>query len=154
MRAVVQRVVYSRVESESVETGRIGKGLTVLLGISRSDTEKDADYIVKKLLGLRVFDDEHGVMNKNIFESCAEGETPEMLVVSQFTLYGDARHGNRPSYIEAQAPELAKPLYEYAVKKLTDAGVTVRTGVFRTEMLVEIHNDGPITILLDSNKTF
>lgn len=154
MRAVVQRVTASKVTVAGRVTGEIGKGMNVLIGISREDTEKDADYLVKKLAGLRIFDDEAGVMNRNAFETAPEGTQPEILVVSQFTLYGDARKGNRPSYIQAQAPEAARGLYLYLIEKLQNVGFHVETGEFRAEMDVEIHNDGPITILLDSTKTF
>ena len=149
MKAVVTRVNSASVSISGEVVGSIGRGFLILLGVGPEDTPALCTKLAEKVLGLRVFRDENDKMNRSLADVGGS-----VLVVSQFTLYGDARHGNRPSYIEAQAPELAKPLYEYAVKKLTDAGVTVRTGVFRTEMLVEIHNDGPITILLDSNKTF
>lgn len=154
MRAVVQRVLSSKVTVEGAVVGEIGKGMNVLLGISREDTEKDADYIVKKLCGLRIFDDAEGVMNLNAFDMCPDGEAPQILAVSQFTLYGDVRKGNRPSYIMAEAPERARVLYEYFTGKLQEAGFQVATGVFQADMQVEIQNDGPVTVLLDSFKTF
>lgn len=128
--------------------GSIGKGFLVLLGVHVSDTEKDADLIIKKISGLRVFEDEAGKMNLSLGEVGGE-----LMIVSQFTLYGDARHGNRPSFIEAALPEKAIPLYEYTVAALSQK-FTVATGVFGADMQVSLTNDGPVTILLDSKKQF
>lgn len=153
MRAVVQRVLSSKVTVDGNVCGCIGPGMTVLLGISKEDTEKDADYLVKKLAGLRIFDDAQGVMNLNAFDAFPNKQ-PEILAVSQFTLYGDVRKGNRPSYIMAEIPEKARLLYAYFTQKLQEAGFRVETGIFQADMQVEIQNNGPVTILLDSFKTF
>jgi D-aminoacyl-tRNA deacylase len=127
----------------------IGKGLVVLLGVARDDTEKDAEYLVGKIGALRVFDDSEGRMNLSVTDVGGD-----LLVVSQFTLYGDVRRGLRPSWIEAAAPELAEPLYEFFVAKAKAHIGEVATGRFRSTMQVELVNDGPVTILLDSRKTF
>lgn len=148
MRAVVQRVSDARVLSEGVLTGEIQKGLMVLLGVEDGDTQADGDYIAQKLLGLRIFEDEKGVPNLDITEVGGS-----ILLVSQFTLLGDARKGRRPSYIKAARPETAIPLYERMVAALKEK-VPVATGVFQTEMQVSLTNDGPFTILLDSKKNF
>ena len=148
MRAVVQRVSDARVLSEGVLTGEIQKGLMVLLGVEDGDTQADGDYIAQKLLGLRIFEDEKGVPNLDITEIGGS-----ILLVSQFTLLGDARKGRRPSYIRAARPETAIPLYERMVAALKEK-VPVATGVFQTEMQVNLTNDGPFTILLDSKKNF
>ena len=128
--------------------GSIGKGFLVLLGVHTSDDRTDADYIVKKLSGLRVFEDPEGKMNLS-----AKDAGGEFLVVSQFTLYGDARHGNRPSFIEAALPDKAIPLYEYVVGELKKS-FRVETGEFGADMQVSLVNDGPVTIMLDSKKLF
>ena len=146
MRAVVQRVSSASVSIGGKVAGSIGKGFLVLLGVHASDEKKDADYIIKKVSGLRVFEDDAGKMNLSL--SDAGGE---MLIVSQFTLYGDARHGNRPSFIEAALPEKAIPLYEYVVSSLRNT-FNVQTGEFGADMQVQLVNDGPVTILLDSSK--
>ena len=148
MRAVVQRVSDARVLSEGVLTGEIQKGLMVLLGVEDGDTQADGDYIAQKLLGLRIFEDEKGVPNLDITEVGGS-----ILLVSQFTLLGDARKGRRPSHIKAARPETAIPLYERMVAALKEK-VPVATGVFQTEMQVNLTNDGPFTILLDSKKNF
>ncbi|MCR5612002.1 MAG: D-tyrosyl-tRNA(Tyr) deacylase [Clostridiales bacterium] len=148
MRAVVQRVNNASVTVDGRTIGSIGRGFLVLLGVHVSDTEKDADYIAKKISGLRVFEDPDGKMNLSLND--ANGE---LLVVSQFTLYGDARHGNRPSFIEAALPDTAIPLYEYVVSKLRES-FHVETGEFGADMKVSLVNDGPVTILLDSKKSF
>ena len=148
MRAVVQRVAHARVDVGGKTVGSIGRGFLVLLGVHTSDEREDADYIIKKLSGLRVFEDENGKMNLGLRDVGGE-----LLVISQFTLYGDARHGNRPSFIEAALPEKAIPLYEYTVEKLR-GGFHVETGIFGAEMEVSLLNDGPVTILLDSKKQF
>ncbi len=149
MRAVVQRVTDAKVTVENIVTGAIEKGLMVLLGVEDGDCEKDADYIADKIAGLRIFDDEEGVMNLSALDIGGE-----ILSVSQFTLLADARKGKRPSYIKAARPEEAKRLYEYFNKHLEEKGLKVEKGIFQAEMLVEIHNDGPVTILLDSKKLF
>lgn len=149
MRAVIQRTIRSSVTSEGTETGRIGAGLTVLLGVGRDDDEKDVVYTADKILNLRIFEDEKGKMNQSLLQKGGE-----MLVVSQFTLYGDVRHGRRPSFTAAAPPDLANRLYEEFVQYVEKQGVRVATGVFQTEMVVSLDNHGPVTILLDSKKEF
>ena len=149
MRAVVQRTIRSSVTSEGTETGRIGEGLTVLLGVGRDDDEKDVVYTADKILNLRIFEDEEGKMNQSLLQ-----KSGEMLVVSHFTLYGDVRHGRRPSFTAAAPPDLANRLYEEFVQYVEKQGVRVATGVFQTEMVVSLDNHGPVTILLDSKKEF
>lgn len=149
MRAVIQRTIRSSVTSEGTETGRIGAGLTVLLGVGRDDDEKDVVYTADKILNLRIFEDEDGKMNQSLLQKGGE-----MLVVSQFTLYGDVRHGRRPSFTAAAPPDLANRLYEEFVQYVEKQGVRVATGVFQTEMVVSLDNHGPVTILLDSKKEF
>ncbi len=149
MRAVVQRTIRSSVTSEGTETGRIGEGLTVLLGVGRDDDEKDVVYTADKILNLRIFEDEEGKMNQSLLQTGGE-----MLVVSQFTLYGDARHGRRPSFTAAAPPDSANRLYEEFVQYVEKQGVRVATGIFQTEMVVSLDNHGPVTILLDSKKEF
>ncbi len=148
MRAVVQRVTRAKVTVDDKIVGQIGNGLLILLGVAQNDTEKDVQYLVEKIIGLRIFDDEEGKMNLSIMDTSGE-----ILAVSQFTLYGDTRRGRRPSYIEAAAPERANELYELFV---SEAGqrVKVETGKFQAMMQVELINDGPVTILLDSMKLF
>lgn len=148
MRAVVQRVSEASVVIDGKTVGSIGRGLLVLLGVYTGDEPRDADYIVKKVSGLRIFEDAEGKMNLS-----AADVGGELLVVSQFTLYGDARHGNRPSFIEAALPDKAIPLYEYTVAELRKK-YTVHTGEFGADMQVSLVNDGPVTILLDSKKLF
>ena len=149
MRAVVQRTIRSSVTSEGTETGCIGAGLTVLLGVGRDDDEKDVVYTADKILNLRIFEDEEGKMNQSLLQ-----KSGEMLVVSQFTLYGDVRHGRRPSFTAAAPPDSANRLYEEFVQYVEKQGVRVATGVFQTEMVVSLDNHGPVTILLDSKKEF
>ena len=149
MRAVVQRCNWCRVDSEGKEVSSIGKGLSVLLGVKKGDTEKDADYIVDKIIHLRIFEDEAGKLNDSLLDKGGD-----MLVISQFTLYGDARHGRRPSYTEAAKPEQAEALYTRFVEAVRAFGVKAATGRFRTHMVVSLDNDGPVTILLDSQKNF
>ncbi|MBD8936411.1 MAG: D-tyrosyl-tRNA(Tyr) deacylase [Anaeroglobus sp.] len=149
MRAVVQRTICSSVTSEGTETGRIGEGLTVLLGVGRDDDEKDVVYTADKILNLRIFEDEAGKMNQSLLQTGGE-----MLVVSQFTLYGDVRHGRRPSFTSAAPPDSANRLYEEFVQYVEKQGVRVATGIFQTEMVVSLDNHGPVTILLDSKKEF
>ena len=149
MRAVIQRTIRSSVTSEGTETGRIGAGLTVLLGVGRDDDEKDVVYTADKILNLRIFEDEEGKMNQSLLQKGGE-----MLVVSQFTLYGAVRHGRRPSFTAAAPPDSANRLYEEFVQYVEKQGVRVATGVFQTEMVVSLDNHGPVTILLDSKKEF
>ncbi len=149
MRAVVQRVTRASVTVEGQIVGEIGKGLVVLLGVARDDTEKDAAYLAEKIAALRVFDDAEGRMNLSVKDNGGA-----MLVVSQFTLHGDVRRGLRPSWIEAAAPEVAEPLYEFFVTQAKTRVDYVATGSFRRMMQVELVNDGPVTILLDSRKVF
>jgi D-aminoacyl-tRNA deacylase len=149
MRAVLQRVTRACVRVGGETVGETGSGLVVLLGIARDDTEADARYLVEKTVALRVFDDEEGRMNRSVVE--AEGA---LLVVSQFTLYGDVRRGRRPSWIDAAPPEVAGPLYEFFVAEARRSVERVETGSFRSMMEVELVNDGPVTILLDSRKLF
>ena len=149
MRAVIQRVSHASVEVEGEVTGEIEEGLLVLLGVARDDTEAEADYLAEKIINLRIFNDEQGKMNRSLLDTGGA-----MLVVSQFTLYGDARRGRRPSYIDAAGPEKANALYEYFVGQVRSRGVRVETGVFQAMMKVRLTNDGPVTILLDSRKQF
>lgn len=148
MRAVVQRVSRAKVTVDGEVTGEIDRGLLVLLGVSSADTESDADYLVDKITHLRIFDDADGKMNLSLID--VKGE---MLVVSQFTLYGDTRRGRRPSFITAAPPEKANDLYEYFVAKSRKHVEKVETGRFQAMMDVELVNDGPVTIILDSEKT-
>ena len=145
MKALLQRVNQGSVESEGQLTGKIGKGLVVLLGVENGDTEKDLEYLVEKSVNLRIFDDADGKMNLSLLDVGGE-----MLVVSQFTLLADTRKGRRPSYINAAPPEIADKFYEEYVAKIKASGVKVETGVFQTMMVVHIDNDGPVTIMLDS----
>jgi D-tyrosyl-tRNA(Tyr) deacylase len=149
MRAVVQRVSRARVVIEGRTTGQIASGLLVLLGVARGDTAEQAAYLAEKIAHLRIFDDEQGKMNRSLLEAGGAA-----LVVSQFTLYGDARGQRRPSFIQAAPPEEAARLYEEFVTCLGALGVRVETGVFQARMTVELTNDGPVTILLDSEKLF
>ena len=146
MRLVIQRVKESKVTVKGSTTGSIRSGLLVLIGISREDTRADADYMLDKLLGLRIFPDDSGKMNRNIGESGGA-----LLLVSQFTLYGDCRKGRRPSFDRAAPPEQAQPLYEYFVESARRGTVPVETGIFQASMEVHLINDGPVTILLDSD---
>lgn len=149
MRIVLQRVVEARVEVDGQVTGAIGRGFLLLLAVGAGDSEKDADYLVNKTLGLRVFNDERGKMNLSI-QDVAGG----VLIVSQFTLYGDVRKGRRPSFDRAAPPETARVLYEYFVRQLAASGVPVATGVFQAEMKVHLINDGPVTFIYDAAKLF
>jgi D-aminoacyl-tRNA deacylase len=149
VRAVVQRVSSAEVRVDGVTVGRIGPGLAVLLGVGSADTALDSDYLADKVLHLRVFADEAGQMNRSVVDTGGG-----ILVVSQFTLYGDVRRGRRPSYSEAAPPELATRLYEHFVSRLRPSGLEVATGVFRATMDVALVNEGPVTILLDSRKQF
>ena len=145
----MQRVSRARVTVAGEITGEIGRGLLVLLGVGNTDTETDADYLAEKVVGLRIFEDDAGKMNRSVGEV---GGT--VLAVSQFTLYGDARRGRRPSFDAAARPEQARALYEYFVEKIRGAGLRCETGRFQEMMEVELVNEGPVTILLDSRKGF
>jgi len=149
MRAVVQRVSRASVTVEQEVVGTIGQGLLVLLGVSNKDTETDARYCVEKILNLRIFEDAEGKMNLSLIDLAGE-----LLVVSQFTLYGDTRRGRRPSFIDAAAPAEANRLYEYFVAECRQQISKVETGQFQAMMDVELLNDGPVTILIDSEKLF
>lgn len=149
MRAVVQRVTSSRVTVDGQVVGAIGKGVNVLLGVHKEDTAKDVGYLAEKLVNLRIFEDAEDVMNLSLHDIGGEA-----LIISQFTIMGDVRKGRRPSYSEAGRPEDAKALYEAFVKAVADMGIRVATGSFQADMQVEIQNDGPVTILLDSHKAF
>jgi D-tyrosyl-tRNA(Tyr) deacylase len=149
MRAVVQRVKRASVSVDGAVVGEIAHGVVVLLGIARDDTKLDSAYLSDKIASLRIFDDEEGKMNLSV-KDVGGGA----LIVSQFTLYGDARRGLRPSWIEAAAPEVAQPLYDFFVRQMRTLVDDVATGSFRAMMDVELVNDGPVTILLDSRKLF
>jgi len=148
MRAVVQRVSRAGVTIGGEEAGRISRGVLVLLGVEDTDGLADVEYICDKILGLRIFEDEDGKMNLDILQTGGQ-----VLLISQFTLYGDARHGRRPSFIKAARPETAIPLYEAAIERLSQK-LHVETGRFGAEMQVDLVNDGPVTILLESKKLF
>lgn len=149
MRAVVQRVTQACCRVEGRTTGEIGLGLVVLLGVGRNDTVQDAAYLAEKTATLRIFADEQGKMNRSLLDVGGAA-----LVISQFTLYGDARGQRRPSFVQAAPPEEGRRLYEEYVRALRELGVRVETGVFQAHMQVELTNDGPVTILLDSEKNF
>ena len=149
MRAVIQRVSSARVTVDGRIAGEIRAGLVVLLGVGRLDNPESAAYLAEKIANLRIFADAAGKMNRSLLETAGS-----VLVVSQFTLYGDTRGGRRPSYIQAASPEEANRLYEEFVQAMRATGVNVATGVFQAHMQVELVNDGPVTILLDSEKTF
>jgi D-tyrosyl-tRNA(Tyr) deacylase len=149
VRAVVQRVAEASCRVEGRAVGAIGPGLVVLLGVGEGDTETDAGYLADKVLNLRVFEDEAGLMNRSVLEAGGG-----LLVVSQFTLYGDVRKGRRPSYSDAAPPEEANRLYEHFVGRLRPSGLDVATGLFRAMMDLALVNHGPVTILLDSRKLF
>jgi D-tyrosyl-tRNA(Tyr) deacylase len=149
MRAVIQRVSRAQVSVGEEVMGKIGPGFLVLLGVSKADTQADADYLAAKITGLRVFEDESGKMNLSLAEAGGS-----VLAISQFTLYGDVRKGKRPSFDEAAPPGIANELYEYFVTKIRKASISCETGRFQAMMQVELVNDGPVTILLDSKKGF
>ena len=149
MRAVIQRVSRARVSVGECVTGEIGPGLMVLLGVGREDGPEAAEYLAEKIANLRIFEDDAGKMNRSLVETAGAA-----LVVSQFTLYGDVRRGRRPGFDRAAPPEPAKALYELFVEELRRHGVRVETGVFQAQMTVELANEGPVTILLDSEKMF
>ena len=149
MRAVVQRVKRCRVIVDGNSVGQIGPGLLVLLGVSKEDTEAAADYLAEKITGLRIFEDDDGKMNLSV-----QDKRGELLVVSQFTLYGDVRRGKRPSFDAAARPEEARRLYEHFVERIRALGLRCDTGQFQAVMEVELVNSGPVTIILDSEKVF
>jgi D-tyrosyl-tRNA(Tyr) deacylase len=149
MRAVVQRVSRAKVTVNEFVCGEIGLGLLVLLGVGKEDAEVDAVYLAEKVAGLRIFEDENGKMNRSL-----QDVGGSMLAVSQFTLYGDVRKGKRPSFDDAASPEPAKRLYELFVECIRGTGLQCETGRFQEMMQVELVNEGPVTILLDSKKTF
>jgi D-tyrosyl-tRNA(Tyr) deacylase len=149
MRAVVQRVSRAQVTVNGEMAGEIGLGLLVLLGVGRDDTEDDATYLAEKIAGLRVFEDAQGKMNRSVRDAGGS-----VLAVSQFTLYGDVRRGKRPSFDAAAPPEKARLLYEFFVEQIRAAGLRCETGRFQEMMKVELVNEGPVTILLDSGKKF
>ncbi|MEL7499912.1 MAG: D-aminoacyl-tRNA deacylase [Planctomycetota bacterium] len=149
MRAVIQRVSKASVVVDNNTSGAIESGLLVLLGVGKKDTDQDLNYIFDKTIGLRVFEDNDGKMNLSLKETKGS-----LLVVSQFTLYGDVRRGKRPSFIEAAEPEKANELYKKFIARAEAEQIDVQTGVFRADMSVSLVNDGPVTILLDSRKAF
>jgi D-tyrosyl-tRNA(Tyr) deacylase len=149
MRAVVQRVDRASVKVDDEITGEIGRGLLVLLGVAQDDAESDADYLAEKIAGLRIFEDDAGKMNLSVMDIAGA-----VLAVSQFTLYGDVRRGKRPSFDTAARPERARELYEYFVNRIRAAGLRCETGRFQAMMEVSLVNSGPVTILVDSKKTF
>ena len=144
MKAVVQRVRHTTLSCGGKLVSEIEKGLAVYLGVKSGDTEDKADHLAKKISDLRIFEDENGKMNLSVKEVGGE-----ILVISQFTLLADTSHGNRPSFIDAEKPELANKMYEYFLKKIAEHGVTVKKGVFGGDMKIEQYNDGPVTIIFD-----
>ncbi len=149
MRIVIQRVSNAQVQVDGQVTGKAGKGLLILVGFAPDDNIEDIEYLVQKVLNLRIFEDDMGKMNLSVLEIGGD-----ILSVSQFTLYGDARKGRRPSFTQAAEPERANEFYEIFNKKLGESGLNIETGVFGGDMKVSLVNDGPVTILLDSKKTF
>lgn len=149
MRAVLQRVTRGSVTVEGEVIGQIDEGLVILLGVSREDTEKDAEYLVNKIINLRIFEDEAGKMNQSLLD-----KKGQLLVVSQFTLYGAVKKGRRPSFDKAGEPVRAKELYEYFVELCRRDAIHTETGLFQAHMAVSLVNDGPVTILIDSEKSF
>ena len=149
MNLVIQRVTQARVTVDNNIVGSIGNGLVVLVGVSKSDTENDAAYLSDKLLGLRIFSDENGKMNRNILDV-----NGSLLIISQFTLYGDCRKGRRPSFDAAAPPDQALALYNYFVESARRGPVPVETGIFQAMMDIELTNQGPVTFILDSRKRF
>lgn len=147
MRFVIQRVQHAEVKVDGEQIGTIGKGFLVLIGVAESDTKEIADKMIKKLLGLRIFEDADGKTNLDL--NAVNGE---LLLVSQFTLYADCRKGNRPSFVKAGNPQMAEEMYEYILKQCREAGYPVQHGIFGTDMKVSLLNDGPFTILLDSEE--
>lgn len=149
MRAVVQRVSQAKVQIDGSIVGEINRGLTVLLGVHREDTAQDLEWMADKIIHLRIFEDQQGLMNRSLIDVGGE-----LLVVSQFTLYGDCRKGRRPSWHAAAPPDMANRLYEDFITACTRRGIVTRSGVFQTMMDVSLTNAGPVTMLLDSHKTF
>lgn len=149
MRAVVQRVTESSVTVDGQITGATDEGLVVLIGVEKGDTDKDAGYIADKVSGLRIFEDENEKMNLSVKDVGGS-----ILAISQFTLLGDVRKGKRPSFITAEDPEIANRLYQQVCENIRNQGIKVETGIFQAHMLVKINNNGPVTILMDSRKTF
>ena len=148
MRGCVQRVSRAKVEVDSQIVGEIGMGLAVLLGVGKGDTEACAMYLAEKITQLRIFADDEGKMNRSLVDVSGQ-----LLAISQFTLYGDVRKGRRPSFIQAADPDMGKRLYEYFVQQVRELGIAVATGQFQADMQVELVNEGPVTIILDSEKT-
>lgn len=154
MRAVLQRVVHASVTLKATgERREIGPGLMVLLGVAPGDTPADTRWLAEKLVSLRVFEDEAGKMNRALTESVSEETSGAMLIVSQFTLLGDARKGRRPSFTGAAPPEIAEPLYQQFIAEVKRLGIAVQTGEFGADMLVELANDGPVTLVVESPGT-
>jgi D-tyrosyl-tRNA(Tyr) deacylase len=149
MRAVVQRVSSAEVQVEGRMVGKIGGGLLVFLAVGKEDDEKDLKYLSEKIWGLRIFQDENGKMNLSLIDAGGE-----LLIVSQFTLYGDVRKGKRPSFTDSAEPKIAEKFYEEFIKMSVDKGIKTEKGIFGAEMKVSLINDGPVTILLDSKKIF
>jgi len=149
MRAVVQRVSQANVKVDGKIVGEINKGLLVFLGVGKEDDEKDLDYMIDKILGLRIFEDENGKLNLSLMD--IQGE---LLVISQFTLYGNVKKGKRPSFTDAADPDIANKYYELFIEKAREKGVKTEHGIFGADMKVSLINDGPVTILIDSHKTF
>ncbi len=147
MKAVIQRVKYASVKVDSVEIGKCGQGFLILLGVGNEDSQKDVEVLGNKIMKLRVFEDEEGKMNRSIQEIGGE-----MLIISQFTLYADCRKGNRPSFTKAAPPSVSKPLYEAFVEMIRKTGIHAECGEFGADMKVELLNDGPVTIVLESKE--
>ena len=145
MRCVIQRVTQSAVSVSDKIVGKIGKGLLVLLGVEKNDTERSAEYLANKIVNLRIFEDENGKMNTSLMETGGQ-----MLVVSQFTLYGDCQKGRRPSFVQAAEPEKAKQLYEHFADLVSKKGIRVERGRFQETMAVSLTNDGPVTLIIES----
>jgi D-tyrosyl-tRNA(Tyr) deacylase len=145
MRAVIQRAARAEVVVDGSVVGKIGPGLVVLLGVGQNDTEADAEYLASKIVGLRIFSDDAGKMNRSLLETGGGA-----LIISQFTLWGDCRKGRRPSFVQAAPPDVAEQLYEYFVKLVADQGVETATGRFGAMMMVELVNDGPVTLIVES----
>ncbi len=149
MRAVVQRVLESEVEVDNEVIGSIDEGLCILLGVGDEDSKEDVDYLVDKIVNLRIFDDEDGKMNLSVKDL-----DKEIMIVSQFTLYGDCRSGRRPGYSQAASPDKAEKLYDYFIKKIKETGLGYANGEFKAYMNLTLNNDGPVTLLIDSKKEF
>ncbi len=145
MKAVIQRVLDAQLKVDGKEISKIGKGYVIFLGVGKGDGKENADYFIKKIPPLRIFEDENGKINKSILQVGGE-----ILLVSQFTLFADCSHGNRPSFIEAESPDMANALYEYVAEGLRAQGITVKMGVFGADMKISQTNDGPFTVMLES----